>query len=70
MEQIINNASYPTSPTLIVLPDQTSKAKPFIEANTVISTYEEIRNNHIIPAYGKTQNQYEPAIFQAGRFAY
>lgn len=31
----------------------TSTAKPFIEANTIPSTLEEIRNNHIIPVFIK-----------------
>jgi len=61
MEQIINNAAHSTYPTLIHSPEvvEVPKAKPFIEANTIVSSYEEIKNNHIIPVFNKDN---EPLI--------
>src|SRR5687768_13287884 len=55
MEQIITP---PTNGSLIIK-DEYSTSRPFIEANTVEVSSEEMKNNHIIPVFIKDN---EPVI--------
>jgi hypothetical protein len=50
MEQV-NNAALETLPAATVT--EQSTIRPFIEANTIASTLEDIQDNHIIPVYVK-----------------
>src|SRR4051794_11905287 len=50
-----------TTNTHPLIPDEVSTSKPFIEANTVESSLEEISNTHIIPVFIKDN---EPVISQ------
>lgn len=61
MEQIIEQT---TELTLIHLPqvEEVSHVKPFIEANTIVASLEEISEEHIIPVFVKDN---EPLISQA-----
>lgn len=61
MESIIENATQPTDATPLIL-ESHSVSKPFIEANTISATFEEIREKHIIPVFVKDN---EPLISHA-----
>src|SRR3954447_25902257 len=50
-----------TTSTPPFIPDEVSTSKPFIEANTIASSLEEISNSHIIPVFIKDN---EPVISQ------
>jgi hypothetical protein len=50
-----------TTSTPPFIPDEVSTSKPFIEANTVESSLNEISNTHIIPVFIKDN---EPVISQ------
>lgn len=62
--QLTPNGSNHTSPNTILQPDDEEKSTPsvFIEANTIESSYDEIKSSHIIPVFIKDN---EPLISQA-----
>jgi hypothetical protein len=53
MEQTLNNAVIDLTANVVIPETSTSTSRPFIEANTIAATLDEVREQHIIPVYVK-----------------
>ena len=53
----VNGTSNPFALTVAVNNTPAVQSKPFIEANTIESSLQEIRNRHIIPVFSKDNEQ-------------